>query len=166
MDFVQYYASPLGRLTLASDGNRLTGLWLEEQKYYAETLDNNHQEQDLPIFTITKKWLELYFKGRCPNFMPEIYLKGTDFQKNVWRELLEIPYGQTITYGEIAKKLAKDKGTAHMSAQAVGVAVGHNPIAIIIPCHRVIGTRGKLVGYSGGLERKEKLLLLEGYAVF
>ncbi len=165
MDCVNYYDSPLGRLTLASDGNRLTGLWFEEQKYYAENI--NHQEKDLPVFATTKKWLELYFSGRYPDFIPEIYLKGTDFQKNVWRELLKIPYGQTSTYGEIAQKLAKARGIAHMSAQAVGVAVGHNPISIIIPCHRIIGSKGNLVGYSGGLERKKQLLLLEEkYAVF
>ena len=125
------------------------------------TMHSPHSEKELPVFTLAKSWLAIYFAGRCPNFSPEITFKGTAFQERVWNELQKIPYGQTTTYGEIAKRLAAEQGQRHMSAQAVGRAVGHNPIAIIIPCHRVIGSGGKLTGYSGGLERKEKLLLLE-----
>ena len=161
MDFVNYYESPLGKITLSSDGTKLTGLCFFDQYNYAGTMDSPHSEKELPVFTLTKSWLAIYFAGRCPNFSPEITFKGTAFQERVWNELQKIPYGQTTTYGEIAKRLAAEQGQRHMSAQAVGRAVGHNPIAIIIPCHRVIGSGGKLTGYSGGLERKEKLLLLE-----
>lgn len=161
MDFVNYYESPLGKTTLSSDGTKLTGLCFFDQNNYAGTMDSPHSEKELPVFTLAKNWLAIYFAGRCPNFSPEITFKGTAFQERVWNELQKIPYGQTTTYGEIAKRLAAEQGQRHMSAQAVGRAVGHNPIAIIIPCHRIIGSGGKLTGYSGGLERKEKLLLLE-----
>lgn len=166
MLFINYYESPHGRLTLASDRDSLIGLWFEDQKYYADTLNGEYTEKTLPIFTKTCKWLDLYFEGKCPDFIPELSLKGTVFQENVWKELLRIPYGHTSTYGEIAKKLAEKHGVNHMSAQAVGGAVSHNPISIIIPCHRIIGKDGKLTGYSGGLAIKKKLLQLEGINSF
>ncbi|SFS39715.1 methylated-DNA-[protein]-cysteine S-methyltransferase [Succinivibrio dextrinosolvens] len=166
MHFADYYDSPLGTLTLASDGNSLIGLWIERQKNYADTLGDDFTVKDIPVFALTKKWLDLYFEGKCPDFIPEISLKGTDFQEKVWKELLRIPYGQTTTYGEIAKSLTVKQGLKHMSAQAVGGAVGHNHVSIIIPCHRVLGNGGKLTGYSGGLAIKKKLLQLEGINSF
>ena len=161
MEYTHHYHSPLGGITLASDGEALTGLWFDGQKYFLAMLCKEHEEKELPVFEQTIQWLDLYFSGKEPDFTPSLSPKGTAFRKAVWDILLTIPYGQTITYGEIADRLAKQRELAQMSAQAVGGAVGHNPISIIIPCHRVIGTNGSLTGYAGGVERKLQLLTLE-----
>jgi len=191
MTYTAHYDSPLGGITLASDGHALTGLWFDGQKHFAATLTNESSEDsDLPVFEHTRKWLDLYFSGDCPDFTPPLAPKGTPFQQEVWRLLLAIPYGKTVTYGEIAKHLVETfhetslhsvtpqdalshgaslQGTSiqgtllvkNMSAQAIGSAVGRNPISLIIPCHRVVGANGSLTGYAGGLERKKFLLELE-----
>ena len=161
MEFIHRYRSPLGEITEASDGERLTGLWFVGQKYYAANLEPDHQQRDLPLFELTDRWLNLYFSGRAPDFIPPISMKGTSFQKLVWEILLTIPYGCTMTYGEIAALIAGKKSLPRMSAQAVGGAVGHNAISLIIPCHRVIGANGSMTGYAGGVDRKLKLLELE-----
>ena len=162
MDYTTHYDSPLGGITLASDGEALIGLWFDGQKYYAVSLDEEHEEKDLPIFKQTKKWLDIYFGGKEPEFTPSLCMKTTEFRKAVWEIMLAIPYGQTMTYGEIAERIAKKKGLEKMSAQAIGGAVGHNSISLIIPCHRVVGTNGSLTGYAGGIEKKRNLLKLEG----
>ena len=161
MEYIHHYSSPLGSITAASDGTALTGLWFDGQKYYAKGLDREHAEKTLPVFDQARRWLDTYFSGSIPAFTPPIRMKGTAFQKAVWEILLTIPYGSTMTYGEIAVRIAAQRGTARMSAQAVGGAVGHNAISLIIPCHRVIGADGSLTGYAGGIERKAKLLALE-----
>ena len=161
MDYTHHYISPLGGITMASDGEYLTGLWFDGQKYFADTLHAQHEEKDLDVFRRTDKWLDLYFSGTDPDFSPPIRMKGTEFRQEVWQILLSIPFGKTMTYGEIAKILADRRGIKSMSAQAVGGAVGHNPISLIIPCHRVIGTNGALTGYAGGLEKKAWLLDME-----
>lgn len=161
MEYISHYSSPLGGITLASDGDALTGLWFDGQKYFADNLDNKYEEKDIPAFGNTKEWLDIYFSGKDPGFTPDIRMKTTDFRRAVWEIMLRIPYGQTMTYGEIAEELAKQSGIAGMSAQAVGGAVGHNSILLIIPCHRVVGANGSLTGYAGGIEKKVKLLELE-----
>lgn len=161
MQYISHYPSPLGEILLAADEIGLTGLWFEKQKYFALHLDREHEERELPVFTKTKEWLEIYFSGREPDFSVPLHMMGSEFQMTVWKILCEIPYGQTMTYGEIGKRIARERGIARMSAQAVGGAVGHNEISIIIPCHRVVGTNGSLTGYGGGMERKIKLLTLE-----
>lgn len=161
MQYINYDSSPLGKILLAADETGLTGLWFEGQKYFARNLDGAHEEKETPLFEQVRGWLDIYFSGREPDFSVPLHFIGTDFQKEVWRVLCSIPYGETITYGEIAKRLAIKRGLAHMSAQAVGGAVGHNRISIIVPCHRVVGTNGSLTGYAGGLDRKIKLLALE-----
>lgn len=161
MDYIHSYLSPLGGITLASNGEALTGLWFDGQKYYADTISKDYEQKKLPIFEQADDWLDIYFSGKNPDFMPPLFMTTTEFRKAVWEIMLSIPYGKTMTYGEIAKQLAKEKGIARMSAQAVGGAVGHNSISIMIPCHRVVGTNGSLTGYAGGLERKVKLLTLE-----
>lgn len=162
MDFTYHYSSPLGGITLASDGTHLIGLWFDGQKYFADTLQNPVQEESLSIFKDTCRWLDLYFSGKEPHFTPPITMRTTPFRKQVWEIMRQIPYGHTMTYGEIADKIAKEKGIKKMSAQAVGGAVGHNSISLIIPCHRVVGADGKLTGYAGGLDKKIYLLKLEG----
>lgn len=162
MQYTSHYASPLGRILLAADETGLVGLWFEGQKYFARDLDREHAERNLPVFAQTKHWLDLYFSGEKPDFCPPLHFKGTDFQNAVWELLCAIPYGQTTTYGAIAGQLAAKCGLSHMSAQAVGGAVGHNPISIIVPCHRVVGANGSLTGYAGGIDRKAALLQLEG----
>ena len=161
MDYTHHVDSPLGSITLASDGQALTGLWFDGQKYFADTLTEQHEEKALAVFEQTEYWLSTYFSGRIPDFTPPLRLKGTPFREEVWRILLTIPYGQTVTYGEIAAILASRRGLAGMSAQAVGGAVGHNPISLIVPCHRVVGADGALTGYAGGVEKKRWLLDLE-----
>jgi len=158
MQFISHYDSPLGDITLASDGKALIGLWLEGQRYFAGTLDKEVEIRDLEIFRQTKHWLDIYFGGKEPDFTPELRMICSDFRRAVWEIMLTIPYGQTMTYGEIAAKIAKERGVSKMSAQAVGGAVGHNAISLIIPCHRVIGANGNLTGYGGGIDKKIWLL--------
>ena len=160
MDCTAYYASPLGEILLASDGEALTGLWFAGQKYYAAGLDAAHAERELPIFDATARWLDLYFTGADPAFTPPLNLRGTEFQRMVWTMLLTIPYGGTRSYGELAGLLAEETGR-RVSARAVGTAVGRNPVSLIVPCHRVLAADGSLHGYAGGLRRKEALLRLE-----
>ena len=158
------YKSPLGVITVCCDEQEnIVGLWFNEQKYFGDTIDAKIiNRDDIKIFDITKNWLNKYFKGEKPN-IKEIPLKpiGTEFRQQVWKILYKIPYGKTITYGDIAKQIGKQKSISKMSAQAVGGAVGHNPIAILIPCHRVIGKNGSLTGYAAGIDKKKKLLELE-----
>lgn len=161
------YQSPVGAITLACDGDNLVGLWMEGQKYFGDTMPEAMTENDdMPIFDTVKKWLDGYFEGKQPNIF-ELPLApiGGEFRQGVWRILCEIPYGEVITYGDIAKKMAANMNKKTMSSQAVGGAVGHNPISIIIPCHRVVGSNGSLTGYSGGVQKKLKLLGLEGVDV-
>ena len=158
------YASPLGLITLACDGHRLVGLWLGGQKYFGGTIsDVMTEKSDLPIFDAAKGWLDRYFAGEHPA-ISELPLApiGGEFRQDVWRVLCEIPYGEVTTYGDIAKKVAANMNRKSMSSQAIGGAVGHNPISIIIPCHRVVGSNGSLTGYAGGVAAKTKLLALEG----
>ena len=161
MEYIHHYDSPLGGITLASDGDKLTGLWFDEQKYFADTLEKEHEEKILPVFEETNRWLDIYFSGNAPDFTPPLRMKTTEFRKAVWEIMLTIPFGKTMTYGEIAEKIAKQKGLSRMSAQAVGGAVGHNSISLIIPCHRVVGTNGSLTGYAGGIDKKVQLLTME-----
>ena len=162
MIFIQHYDSPLGAILLAADEIGLTGLWFDGQKYFARDLPAECVEQNTPALSEVKRWLDIYFTGKEPGFMPPLHPIGSAFRRSVWEILLQIPYGQTTTYGEIARQLAKKQGLDRMSAQAVGGAVGHNEISIIIPCHRVVGADGSLTGYAGGIGKKEKLLELEG----
>ena len=155
------YKSPLGDILLAADEIGLTGLWFEGQKYFANTLPDEHILRETEILAEAKKWLDVYFSGEEPKLTLPLHPAGSEFRQAVWQILLQIPYGQTVTYGEIARKMAELKNTSHMSAQAVGGAVGHNGVSIIIPCHRVIGTDGSLTGYAGGMDKKVALLELE-----
>lgn len=156
MLFLTHYASPLGPILLAADETGLTGLWFEGQKYFPSFLGVDYQEKETPVLTETARWLDVYFSGKDPDILPPLHPQGSPFRQTVWDILLTIPRGQTMTYGEIARRLGV------RSAQAVGGAVGHNPISILIPCHRVVGSDGSLTGYAGGVERKARLLQLEG----
>ena len=164
MEYIYRYDSPLGPIWMASDGDALIGLWLEGQKYFLQTLGTDVREEELLIFRQTAAWLDAYFAQQSGNEeavpalpeLPRLAPRGSEFRQRVWKLLLEIPYGEVTTYGALAKKLGKS-----MSAQAVGGAVGHNPISILIPCHRVVGSDGSLTGYAGGIEKKEALLRLE-----
>ncbi|UWD48349.1 methylated-DNA--[protein]-cysteine S-methyltransferase [Clostridioides difficile] len=160
MQYISYYHSPLGKILLASDHIGITGLWFENQKYYAYKLNKEHKEIDSTFFDHVKHWLDIYFSGKEPDFLPPIHLIGTSFQIEVWEILKQIPYGETTIYGEIAIQIAQKKELSQMSSQAVGGAVGH-PISIMIPCHRVIGKNGSLTGYAGGIDKKIELLSLE-----
>ena len=160
MRFKSNYDLPLGNLTLASDGEALTGLWFADQKYFGAGQLDDAEEAELPVFAETRRWLDEYFAGRVPERLPALRLDGTAFQKAVWALLLEIPYGETVTYGALSARLTEQGIPA--SAQAVGGAVGRNPISILVPCHRVVGTGMKLTGYAGGLDRKRWLLTHEG----
>ena len=164
MNYSTNYSSPLGLITMVSDGEKLIGLWLEGQKYFADNIaDSIIENNDLDIFISTKQWLDRYFGGEKPNiFELPLAPRGGEFRKMVWDILCQIPYGETITYGEVAKKVAIKMNKKSMSSQAVGGAVGHNPISIIIPCHRVVGANGNLTGYAGGINKKIKLLEHEG----
>ena len=163
MDYIHSYASPLGQITVASDGKAVVGLWFDGQKYDRDVLEEEYKEAALPIFGEADRWLDQYFAGQTPNFMPKLKLRGTAFRRRVWEILLEIPYGHTMTYGEIADRIARERGLKRMSARAVGGAVGRNPISLMVPCHRAVGTKGRLTGYAGGLERKAWLLRREGF---
>ena len=156
--------SPIGKITLGSDGERLVGLWTEGQRYFGDTVPSEMLPNDnLDVFTITKGWLNRYFNGKKP-LISELPLApiGGEFRQTVWKMLTEIPYDEVVTYGELAQKIARQRGIERMSAQAVGGAVGHNPISIIIPCHRVVGANGNLTGFAGGIQMKLKLLQHEG----
>ena len=157
-----FYDAPYGRYVMAAEDGALTGLWLEGQKYFPSDLPEPSGEE-AEIFAHTRRWLDAYFAGRQPDVSAlPMAPRGSAFAQSVWQLLLEIPYGQTVTYGQLAEQLAKKRGLAHMSAQAVGGAVEHNPLSIIIPCHRVLGAKNQLTGYAGGLDVKTFLLKLEG----
>ena len=179
MQLTCHYDSPLGGILLASDGEALTGLWFDGQKYFADTLkvdranrvragdgpagaDGSDSGSDSPAFDDARRWLDVYFSGRDPGFTPALHMLTTPFRRAVWEVMLAIPYGSTMTYGEIAAEVARRRGLARMSAQAVGGAVGHNSISLIIPCHRVVGSDGSLTGYAGGVDKKLRLLTMEG----
>lgn len=172
MEKTMIYDSPIGKLTLSGDGTGITGLWIEGQKYFGRTLEAGSREENscheapdkdfCEVFGRACKWLDAYFKGEKEEISFPLAPKGSAFQRSVWDILREIPYGETTTYGEIAKILSDRQKRPSMSAQAVGGAVARNPISILIPCHRVVGTNGSLTGYAGGMERKIKLLTLEG----
>ena len=153
--------SPLGEVRLRSDGESLIGLWFVGQVNDAKEISDLEIKNDLPIFGQVESWLESYFSGKQTSITIPLQPKGTSFQQRVWQILQEIPYGKTMTYGEIAQRIAKEKGVETFSAQAVGQAVGKNPISILIPCHRVLGKNGALTGYAGGVHRKEQLLRIE-----
>ena len=164
MYYTARYESVIGPMILASDGRNLVGLWNEGQKYFAATLKENFAEKpELPVFADTKKWLDAYFAGEQPaiSSLP-LAPSGSEFRQAVWKKLCGIPYGTCVTYGSIAREIAHNMGKKTMSGQAVGGAVGHNPISIIIPCHRVIGANGNLTGYAGGIDKKIRLLTHEG----
>ena len=162
MQYISTCSSPLGEILLACDEIGLTGLWFEGEKYYALGLEKEYEEKEMPVFTQVKRWLDSYFSGREPDFMPPLHMTGTPFRLAVWELLRQIPYGQTTTYKELARRLEAQWNLPRLSAQAVGGAVGHNAISIIIPCHRVVGANGSLTGYAGGLEKKIRLLACEG----
>ncbi len=159
--YKSYYMTPLGEVLLAASETSITGLWFVGQKHFDELTVNQYEEKEIPILIRAKKWLEMYFAGNEPDIELPIHFNGTEFQNEVWEILCAIPYGKTMTYGEIAKIIAERRGIKQMSAQAVGGAVGRNPISIIVPCHRVVGTDGKMTGYAGGINRKTALLKLE-----
>ena len=173
MQYTSRCESPLGGILLAADETGLTGLWFQGQKYFAPSLDKAYEAREHPVLAEAKRWLDIYFSGREPDFCPPLHFTGSAFQNEVWELLCGIPYGSTTTYGELAARLARRRGRhagaagpqarpSHMSAQAVGGAVGKNRISILVPCHRVVGANGSLTGYAGGIEKKIRLLELEG----
>ncbi|MGM9593470.1 MAG: methylated-DNA--[protein]-cysteine S-methyltransferase [Candidatus Onthomonas sp.] len=164
MEYFTTQSTPLGPILLSSDGDHLTGLWLEGQKYYpAARAQSGKFQNDLPIFRQAEAWLSAYFAGeRPPMDTVPLAPRSTEFQRLVWARLRKIPYGETVTYGQLAREIAQALGRETMSSQAVGGAVGRNPISIVIPCHRVLGADGSLTGYAGGLEKKRWLLTHEG----
>lgn len=162
MHYLSYYKSPLGEIVLSASNQGLSGLWFVGQKYFALYFDKEHIYQEIPLFADVKRWLDIYFSGKEPNFSLPLHFTGSPFQNEVWKILSQIPYGRTTTYGQIAKQVAIKRGVSKMSAQAIGGAVGRNEIAIIVPCHRVVGVNGNLTGYAGGIEKKISLLQLEG----
>jgi len=166
MIYITYYKSPIGKLLLAAKDENLLGLWMEGQKYYGGSFGKTMVEKDdLMIFQTVKKWLDSYFRGENPSLHGlSLELNGSDFQKRVWGLLVQIPYGQTRTYGELAKEFRQCYPSYNVSPRAIGNAVGHNPISILVPCHRVVGISG-LTGYAGGVERKAFLLNLEGVSL-
>jgi len=159
--YTSEYFSPLGKILLAADEIGLRGLWFDGQKYFARDLPSERMEAKTSALAEAERWLDIYFGGKEPDFTPPLHLVGSQFRKEVMNILLQIPYGKTVTYGDISKQLAKKSGLEKMSAQAVGGAVGHNEISIIVPCHRVVGANGSLTGYAGGIDRKIKLLEIE-----
>ena len=158
--YKSFYFSPLGKIVLLEENNYLTNLYFEGQKKFEPEI-KDIKEKDLKIFKETKKWLDCYFRGKIPDYTPELLLKGTEFQLEVWEILKNIQYGKITTYKEIAQTIKKKRGIKKMSAQAIGGAISKNPVAIIIPCHRVIAQNGSLTGYAGGIKRKEELLKIE-----
>ena len=158
MQYKMTYKSPVGDLTITTDGQNVTGLWFENQQNYESLLNDIVKEQHQPIFDKVTHWLDEYFSRNKPAINFPLKPTGTDFRMTVWKKLQAIPYGETVTYGDIAQQIAEDRGRSKMSAQAVGGAVGSNPISIIIPCHRVVGANGSLTGFGGGIDRKIKLL--------
>lgn len=160
--YISEYQSPLGQMILVADDVGLCGVWFEGQKYFGEGLHDDAIKKDTEIINKTKLWLDLYFDGKDPQFMPPLHLLGSAFQLKVWQKLQSLPYGSLTTYGAIAKEIAKEEGKKSMSAQAVGWAVGHNPIIVIVPCHRVVGSKGQLTRYAGGIDKKRRLLEMEG----
>ena len=162
MVYFSRYESPLGGLTLAGDGEALTGLWFDGQKGFAGAAAYGFAAKRLPVFDEAAEWLDIYFGGNPPGFTPKLSLKATPFREAVWKLLLTVPYGRTLTYGDIARQLAARTEAGKISARAVGGAVSHNPISVIGPCHRIVGANGDLTGYAGGLDRKIRLLQLEG----
>ena len=165
MVYTCQYQSPMGDILLAADEIGLTGLWFVGQKYFANILPDEHIVRETSILAEAKRWLDVYFSGREPDFMPPLHLIGTPFQQEVWALLQKIPYGKTTTYGALAVAIAARRGLKRMSAQAVGGAVGYNEISILVPCHRVVGTGGGLTGYAGGVDKKKALLELEGVSM-
>lgn len=163
LTYLGRYESPIGVLTMISDGESLNTLSFTGQGCSGMEALTMEGEKEIPVFAEVRKWLDIYFAGKEPAFMPKLSLHGSEFQLAVWEYLRKIPYGQVVTYGDIAKEIAEKRGIEKMSAQAVGGAVGRNPIGILVPCHRVIGKNGSLTGFGGGLWRKEALLKLEGY---
>ncbi len=160
MSYIHRFASPAGALTLASDGRALTGLWFDGQRHFGSTLSGDAEEAELEIFAQTERWLSAYFSGREPDFLPPLRFIGSAFSVTVWELLLGIPYGRTLSYGELARRAAERTGRA-ACARAVGSAVGRNPISIVVPCHRVIRAGGSPGGYAAGTEIKKRLLALE-----
>ena len=166
MIYTHRYPSPLGQILLAADDEGLTGLWfVENQRHMGEGLSVSAAERPSPFFDEAAQWLDIYFSGREPGFTPTLHLTGPDFRRHVGGLLLQIPYGTTATYGDLARTIARERGIERFSSRAIGGAVGHNPISLIVPCHRVLGSDGTLTGYGGGLERKRALLKLEGIEV-
>ena len=162
MHYLSYYKSPLGEIVLSASNQGLSGLWFVGQKYFTLYFDKEYIYQEIPLFADVKRWLDIYFSGKEPNFSLPLHFTGSTFQNEVWKILSQIPYGRTTTYVQIAKQVAIKRGVSKMSAQAIGGAVGRNKIAIIVPCHRVVGVNGNLTGYAGGIEKKIALLQLEG----
>lgn len=165
MPTVCRYVSPLGELLLAAEGGALTGAWFTGQKYFARTLAADRAEGSLPVMDRARHWLDAYFSGRDPGPTPLLLPAGTPFQREVWELLSAVPYGETTTYGGLARTLAQRRGLDRFSAQAVGGAAGRNPISLFIPCHRVLGADGSLTGYAGGMDKKRALLALEGVTI-
>ena len=159
--YTHNYQSPLGEIFIASDDTAITGLWLVGQRHFDIEVEGCITDKDLPIFDEVSRWLDIYFTGNNPGEIPAVRMNGTPFQLEVWQILQAVPYGKLITYREIAELIAKKRGITKMSARAVGNAVGRNPVSILVPCHRVVGSDGKMTGYAGGIERKVKLLKLE-----
>lgn len=161
MQYISHYNSPLGEMLLVADEIGLVGVWFDKQKYFARTLKDEYIEKEIEVLSLAKKWLDIYFSGKEPKIELPLHLIGSEFQKEVWNILLDIPYGKSMSYGDIAKIIAKKRGLKRMSAQAVGGAVGRNNLTIIVPCHRVLGSDGSLTGYASGIDKKIKLLELE-----
>lgn len=158
MEYIFHYSSPIGRMTAVSDGKALCGLCFNGQRYAYKSFGIMCECSQLPIFDMTSEWLDIYFSGKAPDFTPPLKLEGTPFRMMVWELLMTIPFGETVSYGELAAMVAERKGVTHMSAQAIGGAVSHNMISVIVPCHRIIGANGSMTGYDGGILIKQRLL--------
>ncbi len=161
ISYIRKYHSPLGEITLACRDEGLTGLWFDGQKHYGSTLTDIKTEADTPVMSLAVRWLDEYFSGHEPQFMPPVSLLGTPFSRLVWQRLTEIPYGTTLTYKELTLRMAARGECGEGAVRAVAAAIGRNPVSIIVPCHRIIGSGGRLTGYAGGIERKEWLLRME-----